>query len=74
MTSLPLWLASAKLEENAGNVAKARALLEQARLKNPKQEQLWLAAVSARFYSALYTNVTVSVHSSVCTAEAGLLE
>ena len=42
---IPLWVSAARLEERAGNVAKARALLEQARLKNPKNAQLWLAAV-----------------------------
>jgi pre-mRNA-processing factor 6 len=29
MDSIPLWVAAARLEERAGNVAKARALLEQ---------------------------------------------
>ena len=43
--SVALWVAAARLEERAGNLAKARALLEQARLKNPKNPGLWLAAV-----------------------------
>ncbi len=31
MDAIPLWVAAARLEERAGNVAKARALLEQVR-------------------------------------------
>lgn len=31
MDAIPLWVAAARLEEGAGNVAKARALLEQVR-------------------------------------------
>ena len=38
MGSVPLWLSAARLESSSGNVPKARALLEQARLKNPKHE------------------------------------
>ena len=45
MASLPLWRARALLEERAGAFGKARALLEQARLKNPANDVLWLAAV-----------------------------
>lgn len=45
MSSIPLWRSSARLEEKLGSVGKARAILEQARLKNPKQDELWLAAV-----------------------------
>ena len=45
MASVPLWRSSARLEERAGAVGKARAILEQARLKNPHQDELWLAAV-----------------------------
>ena len=45
MGSVPLWRSAARLEEKAGAVGKARAVLEQARLKNPKQDELWLAAV-----------------------------
>ena len=45
MSSVPLWRSAARLEEKAGAVGKARAVLEQARLKNPKQDELWLAAV-----------------------------
>ncbi|GLC38459.1 hypothetical protein PLESTB_001727900 [Pleodorina starrii] len=44
--SIPLWRSAARLEEEAGgNVGRARALLDQARLKNPKTEALWLAAI-----------------------------
>ena len=45
MASLPLWRARALLEERAGAFGRARALLEQARLKNPANDVLWLAAV-----------------------------
>lgn len=45
MGSIPLWRSSARLEEKLGSVGKSRAILEQARLKNPKQDELWLAAV-----------------------------
>ena len=38
MGSMPLWLSAARLEAACANVPKARALLEQARLKNPKNE------------------------------------
>jgi pre-mRNA-processing factor 6 len=38
MDSVPLWLSAARLEEETGNVPKARALLEQGRLKNPKND------------------------------------
>jgi pre-mRNA-processing factor 6 len=36
--SVPLWILSARLEENAQVVIKARALLERARLLNPKKQ------------------------------------
>ena len=49
--SVPLWRSSAYLEEKAGAVGKARAVLEQARLKNPKQDQLWLAAIRTELRS-----------------------
>ena len=47
LDAAPLWVAAARLEERAGNLPKARALLEQARLRNPKSPALWLAAVRA---------------------------
>jgi len=40
--SIPLWLLAARLEENA---VKARALLDKARMKNPKVPELWLEAI-----------------------------
>jgi pre-mRNA-processing factor 6 len=56
--SVPLWILSARLEEEAGVTIKARALLERARLLNPKKqipnskdfdtsdvEQLWAEAI-----------------------------
>ena len=45
MHSIPLWRAAATLEWRAGAGGRARALLEQGRLKNPANEHLWLAAV-----------------------------
>jgi pre-mRNA-processing factor 6 len=42
-TSIDLWLAYADME--AGNLARARSILETARLKVPKNQRLWLAAV-----------------------------
>lgn len=51
MASVPLWRSSAYLEEKAGAIGKARAILEQARLKNPKQDQLWLAAIRTELRS-----------------------
>lgn len=44
-SSVPLWLLLARLEETAGELTKARSVLEKARLKNPKNEELWLEAV-----------------------------
>jgi pre-mRNA-processing factor 6 len=49
---VPLWTAAARLEESAGAVGKARAVLEQARQRIPKRDdladarsELWLAAI-----------------------------
>uniref|UniRef100_A0A7S0UWL8 Suppressor of forked domain-containing protein n=1 Tax=Polytomella parva TaxID=51329 RepID=A0A7S0UWL8_9CHLO len=42
---VPLWINAAALEEKSGQPSKARALLEQARLRNPKNDWIWLAAV-----------------------------
>ena len=42
--AIPLWTAAATLEQRSGFPAKARAILEQARTRNPKNEWLWLAA------------------------------
>ena len=46
-TAAPLWIAAAKLETTLGNAARARAILEQARLRNPTDESLWLASTRA---------------------------
>ena len=43
--SVPLWRSAARLEEQGGSVARARALLEQGRSKNLKEPDIWLAAV-----------------------------
>jgi len=45
--SVPLWLLAARLEERApgGGVAKARTVLEAARLRNPRSPPLFLEAV-----------------------------
>jgi len=40
-----LWRSAARLEEQGGSVARARALLEQGRSKNLKEPDIWLAAV-----------------------------
>ncbi|KAK9825509.1 hypothetical protein WJX74_002649 [Apatococcus lobatus] len=45
MHSIALWRAAATLEWKANSGSRARALLEQARLKNAANEHLWLAAV-----------------------------
>ena len=45
MGNVALWRARARLEEHAGALGKARALLEQARLKNHASDELWLAAI-----------------------------
>jgi pre-mRNA-processing factor 6 len=43
---IPIWKLAASLEvRSGGGAVKARSLLELARLKNPKNGQLWLAAV-----------------------------
>ena len=43
--SVALWRSAARLEEQGGSVARARALLEQGRSKNLKEPDIWLAAV-----------------------------
>jgi pre-mRNA-processing factor 6 len=40
-TSIALWLCLTRLELHAENYAKARAVLEKARLKNPRTPELW---------------------------------
>ena len=41
-----LWILTSRLEEADGRAIKSRALLEKARLLNPKDETLWSEAVS----------------------------
>ena len=43
--SVPLWILSSRLEEKAEVTIKARALLEKARLLNPKDAELWAESV-----------------------------
>lgn len=43
--SIPLWRLLAQLEHRKGQVTKARSVLEKARLKNPKNAELWLEAI-----------------------------
>ncbi|SRR5258708_4011148 len=40
-----LWILASRLEEEDGRAIKSRALLEKARLLNPKDESLWSEAV-----------------------------
>ncbi|PRP84246.1 hypothetical protein PROFUN_08266 [Planoprotostelium fungivorum] len=44
MNSIPLWICAGKLEQRTSN-SRARTLYEKARLKNPKNADLWLAAI-----------------------------
>jgi pre-mRNA-processing factor 6 len=44
-TSIPLWLLLIQLEIDHGQLIKARANLEKARLRNPMTAELWLASV-----------------------------
>lgn len=44
-TALPYVQAAARLEEQAGNMSKARATLEQGRHRNRGNEELWLTSV-----------------------------
>lgn len=39
--SVPLWLLLSHLEERVGQLTRARAILEKARLKNPQSPELW---------------------------------
>ncbi|KAK9898421.1 hypothetical protein P389DRAFT_166923 [Cystobasidium minutum MCA 4210] len=43
--SVPLWILSARLEEESGLAIKARALLERARFHNKKSDEIWLESV-----------------------------
>ncbi|KAJ3403770.1 hypothetical protein HDU80_003760 [Chytriomyces hyalinus] len=44
-SAVTLWLMASRLEERAGQLTKSRALLEKARLLNPKQPELWCEAI-----------------------------
>ena len=44
-TSAALWIFSARVEEKAGHLIKARSILEKARQRNPGMPELWLEAV-----------------------------
>lgn len=39
--SVALWLLTSRLEERVGQLTRARAILEKARLKNPQSPELW---------------------------------
>lgn len=53
-TSIPLWLLHADLEERLrGALTKARSILERGRLKNPKNAELWLAAIRVELRAGL---------------------
>lgn len=43
--SIPLWISASRLEEKAGLLTKGRAVLEKARLLNPKDPELWSEAI-----------------------------
>ncbi|KDO29186.1 hypothetical protein SPRG_05428 [Saprolegnia parasitica CBS 223.65] len=43
--SVPLWRLSSRLEEKLQGATKARSVLEVARLRNPKNDLLWLEAI-----------------------------
>ncbi|XP_020256952.1 protein STABILIZED1 [Asparagus officinalis] len=44
---IPLWLSLASLEERMNGLTKARAVLTNARKKNPQNPEVWLAAIRA---------------------------
>ncbi|KAI9328374.1 PRP1 splicing factor, N-terminal-domain-containing protein [Obelidium mucronatum] len=43
--AITLWIMASRLEEKAGFLTKSRALLEKARLLNPKEPDLWCEAI-----------------------------
>ncbi|CAJ0965968.1 unnamed protein product [Ranitomeya imitator] len=51
--SVPLWLLLSRLEENVGQLTRARAILEKSRLKNPRIPELWLESVRLEFRAGL---------------------
>ncbi|KAN0062216.1 U4/U6 x U5 tri-snRNP complex subunit Prp1 [Thecaphora frezii] len=72
--SIPLWLLSSRLEEQAGLAIRARALLEKARLVNPKTDVLWHESVEVeeRANSTLQAKTMLSRGLQECPA-SGLL-
>ncbi|KAK0403909.1 hypothetical protein QR680_017187 [Steinernema hermaphroditum] len=44
--SIPIWILLSRLEEGRNRVIQARSHLERARMKNPKNELLWLESVN----------------------------
>lgn len=66
-TSIPIWINGSRLEERAGLTIRARALLEKARLLNPKNEVLW-------FESSKVEERSGSIHQSKSMVSRGLQE
>ena len=65
--SIPLWRLLTHLEYRAGRVTKARSVLEKGRLKNPKNDELWLEAVRIE-------NQNVATHNMAHTLMAKALQ
>jgi len=59
-SSAALWIMSARVEEKAGHLIKARSLLEKARQCNPGTAELWLEAVRVENRAGL-SNVASSL-------------
>lgn len=53
---VPLWCLYADFELACGNVTKARSTIEKARLRNPREPELWLKAVRTELSGAEGTN------------------
>jgi pre-mRNA-processing factor 6 len=58
--SAPLWILSSRVEEKAGQLIKARSLLEKARQRNPGVPELWLEAIRVENRAGL-KNVALSL-------------
>ena len=43
--AIPLWILLSRLEESQNNATKARSDLDKARLRNPKNPELWLESI-----------------------------
>lgn len=65
--AIPLWILLSRLEEKHGNVTKARSDLEKARLRNPKNDDLWMAAVSLHNFRLLFV-VLDSIRKAIKSA------